>query len=430
MISNKKNTSHSGWSLAAQLCERYDKSPEKADKLLGELCKNSALEVRRRCQSLFYGILRNRERIDWEMSHHVAKSPRSKLRALLRVGVFELLDAAPEKRPQVVDGSVTEARAVVSAREAGFVNAVLRRVSEGLAEAKEESLPLSIRYSHPEWLMNRWMGAFGAKHVQALLEWNHSVPPVFIRLRGVTRQQAQTGHVPEGLKATQWDDFYEVLPGAWQLVEQLLAEGCASVQDPSTSVPVGLLNARPGEPIADLCAAPGGKTLAIADALAGRGRIVAVDMPERANILHDSLAKAGDTVCSCVSGDLLELELEPLRASSGMPGGFAGVLLDAPCSNTGVIRRRPDVKYRLDESDIHKCAEKQYQLLRRAAGLVRPGGRIVYSTCSIESEENNAVVERFLTSDAGKRFRLSQSRQYYPWQHAHDGGACFKLECR
>ena len=188
---------------------------------------------------------------------------------------------------------------------------------------------------------------------------------------------------------------------------------------------MALLCPRAGEAVIDLCAAPGGKSLLIADTM-GSGRLVAVDLPAaRIDRLKENLSRASNIDVALVQADLLE-GLAGVLKEHGLPSEYPAVLIDVPCSNTGVMRHRVDVKWRLQEADFAKHGRQQGALLAAAAQLVAPGGRLVYSTCSIDPAENEAVVDAFL--DRHRKFTLKKSALAVPWVAGHDGAAAFLLQ--
>ena len=207
------------------------------------------------------------------------------------------------------------------------------------------------------------------------------------------------------------------------------------LQDPGTRLAVELLGVQPGEDVLDVCAAPGGKSLQLADLLrraagggtASAGRVVALDLPgPRIERLKENLARAHGVDVALVQCDLLR-GAGPELKEHRLPLLFPAVLLDVPCSNTGVMRHRVDVKWRLQEGDFRKHARQQLELLHAAARLVAPGGRLVYSTCSLDPEENEGVVREFFNSRAGSPFKLEQSLLSRPWETGHDGAGAFLL---
>jgi 16S rRNA (cytosine967-C5)-methyltransferase len=242
---------------------------------------------------------------------------------------------------------------------------------------------------------------------------------------------------PTFLQPTPWAGFYVVPAGNWPEIERLLAAGALYLQDPATMIAPELLDPKAGETVVDLCAAPGGKSLFLADLLEERSRragsearagtVVAVDLPDIRRIGHlkENLAKARTTGVVLMQADVLQLTSRLLKEHH-LPGGFSAILLDVPCTNTGVMRHRVDVKWRLREADIAKHAGQQLALLSAAARFVAPGGRLVYSTCSLESEENEEVVEAFLRGARG-RFALEKTRHSRPWENGCDGAGAFLL---
>lgn len=232
--------------------------------------------------------------------------------------------------------------------------------------------------------------------------------------------------VPAFLQPTRWPGFHEIASGHWAEVEPLLKSGRLYLQDPGTRRAVELLAPQPGESVLDACAAPGGKSLLLADAMR-TGTLVAFDLPgPRIARLKENLARVAGVEVALVQGDLMKGAAGELKAH-GLPAAYAGVLVDAPCSNTGVMRHRVDVKWRLRESDFRRHARQQLSLLHAAARLVAPGGRLVYSTCSLDVVENEEVVAAFLGSPAAGAFRQEAGGRDFPWDTGHDGAGAFLL---
>ena len=227
-------------------------------------------------------------------------------------------------------------------------------------------------------------------------------------------------------KPTAWPGFFEIGPGRWNEVEPLLKSGAIYLQDPGTRFAVELLAPQETETVLDACAAPGGKSLLIADTMKA-GKVIAVDLPgPRIDRLKENLSRLPATVgVALVQGDLLQGLSAELK-EHGLPRLFTAVLLDVPCSNTGVMRHRVDVKWRLQEGDFQKHPRQQLALLAAAARLVAPAGRLVYSTCSLDTEENEHVVREFLADRHGQ-WTLEKSVVSRPWESGHDGAAAFLL---
>ena len=437
-----------GWEAAVGLTERWLARSERVDTLLEGLAAGLTGQERARAQQLFYGVVRWSTRLEAALAGLMAHEPRTKVRALLLVAAFELLEQkAGSKEPlddargrqgeggtaKVIHHAVEKAKTVASAKEARLVNAVARKIAQRLSEDTEQKSEdssleaVAVRWAHPEWLVARWTQQFGAETTRKLLAWNQQPAPVYARWR-------TDAPVPEFLAPTKWTGFYEVKAGKWDEVRRLANEGALYLQDPSTRLCLELLAPQPGEIILDACAAPGGKSLFIADTMK-TGKVVALDEPAapgksdiRLMRLKENLARAPKGVeVALVEADLRKVNTDFYR-NLNLPLSYDAVLLDAPCSNTGVMRHRIDVKWRLQDGDFARHAEQQLELLHAAARLVKSGGRLVYSTCSVDAQENEQVIKAFFDSRAGGPFKLERSLQAHPWVDGHDGAGAFLLK--
>ncbi len=327
-----------------------------------EAHRGAALSRRDRAllTTLVYGATRRRRELDW-LIDRCAERVHPEIRQHLRVALFQIrhLDKIP--RHAAVNEAVELAKGV-SRKSAGFVNAVLRK-------AADLDLPdtIGVRTSHPDWLIERWRKRFSPKELQALLDANNAVLPLSIRPNPLR---------PAALSEVEGDPAAD--PG--------FVEGRFTVQDETSMKVAPMLDPKPGERVLDLCAAPGGKTTHLGELMGGKGTVVAVDLPDRIGLVAESARRLGLANIECVAGDGTTIAFrEP----------FDAILIDAPCSNTGVLARRPDVRWRLREKDIAGAAELQRRLLANGARLLRPGGRMVYSTCSLEPEENRVDLPGF-----------------------------------
>jgi len=381
----------------------------------------------------------------------------------------------PEEAPSIVHHAVEQTRQLASASEARVVNAVLRRVAATLADvlaakdAEASPAALARRFSHPEWLIERWLARFGAEATQQLLAWNQQPAPVHARIVAGSADASSgpeskdfDATFPEFFKLTRWPEFFLLDHPDWDVVERWLAAGRIYLQDPATAIAADLLDASPGETVLDVCASPGGKTLQLAEALAaneseggarrpgalaarpyvearrdvalhrsGNGRVVAVDLPgARLERLRENVGRYRSLAprVSVVGHDATSLTGDALTAL-GLPAVFDAVLVDVPCSNTGVLRHRVEVKWRLRPEDFVELPRLQLGLLRRAAALVRPGGRLVYSTCSLEPEENEGVIAAFFAEAGGTpaSFAAQEFAHSRPWETGCDGASAFLL---
>ena len=420
------------WAAAARLVARWLERRERVDELMETLGGSLNGAERARCQHLVFGVVRHFGRIEAALNRLIAHPPRFSTRAVLFVAGFELIEAAADDAAhadglvaKIVHHAVEQTKGLASPAEARLVNAVVRKLAPALAGPPPPKLApaevLAEYFSHPAWLVRSWLAQFGEEATRKLLEWNQQPATVYARWR------AEGEAVPEWFKPTASAGFYELPAGRWTEVGPLLQSGKVYLQDPGTRLAVELLAPQPAEIVFDACAAPGGKSLLIADTIK-QGKVVAMDLPgARIDRLKENLSRVPETVgVALVQGDLRENAAAQLR-EHGLPQEFSAVLLDGPCSNTGVMRHRVDVKWRLQEGDFKKHPRQQLSLLHDAARLVAAGGRIVYSTCSIDAEENEHVVREFLAGKAGAPFKLEASVVSYPWVTGHDGAAAFLL---
>jgi 16S rRNA (cytosine967-C5)-methyltransferase len=299
-----------------------------------------------------------RRPLDW-LIDRCAKRVHPEIRRHLQVALFQIRYLSRVPRHAAVHEAVELAKGV-SSKSAGFVNAVLRKAAD---------LPLpdnpGLVHSHPDWLVERWRARFG--NWRELLEADNAVLPVTARVNRVK--------VKGGPDAVEIDGD----PAA----DPRFAAGELTVQDETSMKVAPLLAPKAGERVLDLAAAPGGKTTHLAELMGGKGAVVAVDLPDRLPLVREAAARLGLANVECLAAD---------GATVAFREPFDAVLLDAPCSNTGVLARRPDARWRIREADIAACAALQRRLLENAARLLKPGGRLVYSTCSLEPEENRPAI--------------------------------------
>jgi len=403
--------------LALQLLQSMDRGHALADTILHGALARSRLSPadRKLLVELFYGVVRWRALLDWVIAARCkAKPPQGEPLNLLRLGVYQvlLLDRIPDH------AAVNETVRLASAAKRSFLNALLRRVAREKTqiqldwEGLERTDPATA-FSHPPFLVERWRKRFGVERTVSLLEWNNEPPPIYARvnelkttpdaLRSELRRQ---GVVVRDSPAHPLCLEIEP-PGPLERLDAFPA-GHFYVQDPSTLLAVDLLDPQPGETVLDACAAPGGKATYIAQKMRNQGRIVAADSsPTRLKIVSENCNRLGATIVSI------------LHPPSSILGPFDRILVDAPCSNTGVLRRRVDLRWRIREKEIARLGGMQRSILDDVALLLKPGGRLLYSTCSLEPEENEQVVESFLASHP--EFRQIEQRALFPPESKTDG---------
>ena len=334
---------------------------------------------------------------------------------ILRLSLYQIVHLDRVPSAAVVDDAVSLTRAAGKKSATGFVNAVLRSTlrqrhhlplparPDDPTDREAAMLYLGVACSHPDWLAARWLDRFGFERTEKWLHFNNEPAPLTLsvnRLRA-TRDEVRTALAAEGVES---EHTSFARHGLRVVAGNPLRQGSREpflVQDEASQLVPLAVDAQPGERVLDLCAAPGGKTVMMCNDMGDSGVLVACDVrARRMALLRDTIRQAG---CQHVYAVHVPTE-GPLPFS----GDFDRVLIDAPCSGLGTVRRDPDIKWRRHESDLAGLADRQLALLRRAANALKLGGRLVYATCSSEPEENERVIDRFLSSESG--FRLVDLR--------------------
>lgn len=395
---------------AVSILRAWSKGHIYADGLIERHASRNGLSSADRAllNAIVLGVLRNLRLLD----HWIAGLRKGKLddetRDILRVGLCQLLILELPDHAAVFE-TVELGKSSVR----GLINAVLRRAAGSKKQLLDlEALPPEIRHSHPDWLFKRWTKAFGKEDAIALMAFNNRPAPVFARINPLADNppaDPEEADLPAGFMRIEGQ-----VPG------ELLATGAIYIQDPATRHSVDLLDPRPGEKVLDACAAPGGKAFLIAAAQGGGKDLVCTDSNEkRLPRLRDNLERlhCGEAA--------IETHDWSMPAPEKWHGRFDAILLDVPCSNTGVFRRRVDVRWRLRPSDIADLTRLQRQIVENALPCLKPDGRLVYSTCSIEAEENEDLIARLLADHP--ELRLDGSRQATPQQDGTDGAFASRL---
>jgi len=361
----------------------------------------------------FFGVLRNLSRLDFLIGQLRDGSIDPETRAILRLGLYQIFHMRTAAHA-AVNETVN-----LTTRARGLVNAILRRAlrEQPALEAALAQAGPAIATSHPAFLLARWDAAFGPEATARLCAWNNQPAEVHVRANELRLPLAE---LLRSLPGTQPSPAHPLAIRVDQLPFPAIAQGHCYVQDPSTLMACDLLAPQPGETVLDACAAPGGKTTYLAQLMRDEGRIIACDLYEsRVARLRENLARLGVTNTQAIRHDCMQAG-PPLA-----PASFDRILVDAPCSNTGVIRRRVDVRWRLTDEDFLRMPAQQLALVKRTATLLKPGGTLVYSTCSLEAEENEQVVERAVAAVPGLRFL--ESRRLLPFADGVDGAFAAKF---
>ncbi len=352
-------------------------------------------------QDLVYTTVRRFRPLRTILGELVAKWPKGEMEALLLVGAAQILYMPDVPDFAAVNETVAAAKCCANKSIAKVVNGVLRNLIRRRAEfeAQLAAAPLAERESYPNALVARWVARYGEANAEAMAKWHNQSAETWLAFR-----DGRFEKLPHGRKVTEVDGF---------------AEGAFVVQDPATAEAVAQLDVTPGQSVLDFCAAPGGKTAQVAWRLNGTGRLVAQEVnPKRLARLRENMARLR----------LGSVEVTQSVAGIGGRTVFDRVLVDAPCSNTGVLRRRPDARWRWSVDHLKQLVGLQAQILDAAAAHVAPGGRLVYSTCSNEPEENGEQVAAFLARH--EDFTEVGRRESVPFETGHDGAFACAMERR
>ncbi len=390
-----------------------------ADAIISNLLAETKLSIPDRgfALELFYGVLRNLTLLDFWIGCLRTSQVDVDLRDLLRLGLYQLFLLKTAEH-----AAVYETVELASKRQRPTINGMLRtagrRRNELLSRAGAQ--PLLVRTSHPQFLIRRWKENFGAEAAEALCEWDNEPPPVYGRINRLKIDPEKfLSLYPESGPIERRPDFVEFQ----SVPTRALALGHCYIQDPSTLIACELLDPKPAEKVLDACAAPGGKTAYIAQLMENRGTIVACDRDAaRLPVLKDNIARLGIGIVHSFRHDWTRGRVSKEIASVAP---FDRILVDAPCTNTGVMRRRVDVRWRLRPEDLIRMPDEQFEITRSATRLLKPGGVLVYSTCSIEPEENGQLVERLLNHFP--QMRLGDETSSLPFRDHFDGAFAARL---
>ena len=421
--------------IAVRVLRQHAEEAGFIEDLLETALGKSGLEPvdRRLVQELVFGVVRWQATLDWLICRKTeGRTQKSVLQILLRLGLYQIfwLDRIPDHA--AVHETVELARQLGFGPQSGFINAVLRgylREQDATVQALEalkRDQP-ATGHSHPEWLYERWRARFGDDHARSLLDWNNKPPPTYARLNTLKAKAESLAQrweaegvlfTPRNWEWAERDTVFELRshPPLGSLAS--FQEGLFYVQDPSTLLPVRMLDPKPGEAVLDACAAPGGKTTYIAQLMENRGLIMAQDIDvRRREMVRENCTRLGIRI--------VNLSRATTAVNPELSEPFDRALVDVPCSNTGVMRRRVDLRWRIEQAELKRLVSTQLQLLTRVGEQVKAGGVVVYSTCSLEPEENGEVVRRFLRER--ESFKLEAERALLPFEHGVDGAYVAQL---
>ncbi len=425
---------------AVKLLSRYENSDSYIDKLLDAELRRSELEPADRAlvTELVNGTVRWQSRLDWVLTgfyHGEFAKCLPHVKNALRIALYQMLFLNKIPPPAAINESVEIVKRIKGERHAGIVNAVLRNILRNVQtirypdRTENEVLHLSVHYAHPQWIVRRYVDRFGGVEAEALLAANNHRPMLTLRVntmrssieeveRVLTEAEIKFERSPVHANSILITSLRDVraLP--------IFQNGLISVQDASASLAVQLAAPQPGYTVFDLCAAPGGKAVHAAELMKNSGKVVALEKYEsKLRLIAENAERAGISIVQPEHGDARQY-------STAEPADL--VLVDAPCTGMGTLSKKPDIKWRRDIDDIRKMSVMQQEILSHASQLVRVGGCIVYSTCSIEPEENELTVRAFL--ETHPNFVVDPAENYlaadvctngflqtFPHKHRSDG---------
>ncbi|MBP1678351.1 MAG: Ribosomal small subunit methyltransferase [Bacteroidetes bacterium] len=389
---------------AVKVLNRVERTDSYLDKVLDTELKSTDLSDLDKglLTEIVHGVLRWQNRLDWILngfSHGSFAKAEINLKNAMRVALYQILFLDRVPHPAAVNEAVEFVKRIRGEKPAGLVNAVLRNIIRNIDgirypdPVEDEVQYLAVYYSQPHWVVKRWLPRFGPEETRALLQASNERPALTLRINQLKtdiptflakldeQQISYTGsaYIPYVLRTRGLTRIGQM---------ELFRTGMFTIQDESAALPSILMDPKPGERVIDLCAAPGGKTTHLAELMGNRGDILAVDKyAVKLNQLKGACDRLGVGIVRFLEADGAALTVDqPVDR----------VLLDAPCTGLGVLSKKPDMKWKRETSDLIRVTALQARLMDNAATLVRPGGVLVYSTCTTEPEENTLMVRAFL----------------------------------
>jgi 16S rRNA (cytosine967-C5)-methyltransferase len=432
--------------VAVKVLNRVERTDSYLEKVLDAELKGPDLSDPDKglLNEITHGVLRWQNRLDWVLngfSHGSFSKAEINVKNTLRVALYQILFLDRIPHSAAVNEGVEFIKRIRGERPAGLVNAVLRNIIRNIDgirypdPAEDLVQYLAVYFSHPQWMVRRWLARYGEEETRLLLAANNERPGLSLRINKLKTDPAvflkmlDAQQIP--YTGSPHIDYFVRVKSLSRIGQMdLFRNGLFTIQDESASLPCLLLGPQPGERVIDLCAAPGGKTTSMAELMRNEGEVIALDKYDaKLPLIRRAGERLGLRNITFLAGDASTVELPPADR----------VLLDAPCSGLGTLSKKPDAKWKRDVADILKLTQIQASLLDHAAGLVRPGGVLVYSTCTIEPEENREAVQRFLS--AHPEFHLEPAGTHvspslvstdgfvetFPHRHGMDGSFAARL---
>lgn len=412
---------------AIRILSRFERSDSYVDKLLDAEFRLGSLNPQDKAllTELVNGVIRWQGKLDWILTgfyHGEFEKCLTPVKNAMRIALYQILFLTKIPHPAAINESVELIKRIKGEKSAGVVNGVLRNILRHINDIRypkrEEDIHwyFSVIYSHPRWLVKRWFDRYGEKDGEELLKANTQRPMLSVRtnllktdatfigewLKQHEIPMQQSSLLPESFEVSSLRDIVST---------ELFTEGKVSIQDPSATLAARLAQPKSGNTVYDLCAAPGGKTFVLAEMMNNTGKIIALDKYEqKLKFINTDATRLGLDIIRTEVGD----------AMTYAPSEQADIVLaDVPCTGFGTLSKKPEIKWRRELKDLKSLAEQQKKILENAAKLVKNGGVLLYSTCSIEPEENSEQVLSFL--ERHPEFVLDNAENYLPEQVCKDG---------
>lgn len=396
----------------------------RANELINQTIKKHDLmgQDRSFLTEIVYGTIRWQANLDWIVAQFITPAKLRKMQPeileILRLGIYQLLHLKGIADYAAVNESVGLAKIYGNQGASGLVNAILRNIIRNADKIpypdikKNPAKYIAVRYSHPEWMVQRWVDRYGIEQTINICSANNLPPPIFLRTNTLktTRQQLMESlekdgvsalpseNLPESIKITDLNSSLETLSSYIQ--------GLFQVQDESSMLVTHILDPKPDETIIDACSAPGGKSTHIAELMENKGKVMSFDIDsKRLDMLGDSSQRLGINIVEAIESDARNID-------DFIKTGVDRILVDAPCTGLGVLRRRVEARWRRTPEQIQEFSKLQSEILDSICQYIKPDGILVYCTCTIEPEENEQVIEKFL--DTHKEFQLQNISLFLP----------------
>ncbi|MBS3999365.1 MAG: 16S rRNA (cytosine(967)-C(5))-methyltransferase RsmB [Desulfobulbaceae bacterium] len=392
---------------AVKLLNRYDRSDSYIDKLLSHELRNESLSSQDKAlmTEIINGVIRWRGKLDWVLTgfyHGDYQKCLNLVKNAMRIAVYQIMFLNRIPIPAAINESVEIVKTIQGEKTAAIVNGVLRNIARNLDNIRypergdDEIYFISVMFSHPKWMTKRWIDRYGLREGERLLEANNQRPYVAVRVNNLLSNPDEIKSIFEqhnvAFRLCEHNESSLLLdsPKYDLTASDLFRSGRITIQDPAAAIVAQLADPKPGDFVIDLCAAPGGKSFILAELMENEGKIIALDKHEsKLRFINEGAERLSINIIKCDTADAIEYTSEEQADM---------VLADVPCSGLGTISKKPDIKWKREPEEIAKMVILQRNILENAGKLVKPGGVLVYSTCTIEPEENEDNILWFLES--------------------------------